>query len=106
MVVFSIQVLGKTFRLCYKFILRKQDLSKNSSHSKISYKLELLRVMTSIYEALTIKSVLECHKRRRGYLKIWYLYVLSTIQLLQVMERNTLQTTGRILILLKVLVHG
>ena len=40
--------------------------------------------MTSIYEALTIKSVLECQKRKRGYLKIWYLYVLSTIQLLQV----------------------
>ena len=40
--------------------------------------------MTSIYEALTIKSVLECRKRKRGYLKIWYLYVLSTIQLLQV----------------------
>ena len=47
------------------------------------------RVMTSIYEALTIKSVLECQKRKRGYLKIWYLYVLSTIQLLQVSEYNT-----------------
>ena len=40
--------------------------------------------MTCIYEALTIKSVLVCHKKRKGYLKIWYLYVLSTIQLLQV----------------------
>ena len=42
------------------------------------------RVMTSIFEALTIRSVRECQKRNKGYLQIWYLYVLSTIQLLQV----------------------
>ena len=42
------------------------------------------RVMTSIFEALTIRSVRECQKRNKGFLQIWYLYVLSTIQLLQV----------------------
>ena len=44
--------------------------------------------MTSIYEAITIRSVLKCHDTNRGYLKIWYLYVLSTVQLLQVVNAS------------------
>ena len=44
--------------------------------------------MTSIYEAVTIRSVLKCHDTNQGYLKIWYLYVLSTIQLLQVVNAS------------------
>ena len=44
--------------------------------------------MTSIYEAVTIRSVIQCHKRKRGYLRIWYLYALSTIQFLQVNMKN------------------
>jgi len=48
----------------------------------------LPRVMTSIYEAVTIRSVIQCHKRKRGYLRIWYLYALSTIQFLQVLNSS------------------
>ena len=44
--------------------------------------------MTSIYEAFTIKSVLKCHETNKGYLKIWYLYILSTVQLLQVVNAS------------------
>ena len=47
-----------------------------------------IRVMTSVYEAVTIRSVIQCHKRKRGYLRIWYLYALSTIQFLQVQLIN------------------
>ena len=44
--------------------------------------------MTSIYEALTIQSVLTCHDSNKGFLKIWYLYILSTVQLLQVVNAS------------------
>ena len=46
--------------------------------------LQKCRVVVSIYESFTIGAVLECHRKNKGYLKIWYLYVLSTIQFLQV----------------------
>eukprot|EP00092_Neocalanus_flemingeri_P018501 GFUD01020026.1.p1 GENE.GFUD01020026.1~~GFUD01020026.1.p1 ORF type:complete len:416 (-),score=82.55 GFUD01020026.1:407-1654(-) len=48
----------------------------------------LPRIMTSIYEGVTIRSVLKCHDTKQGYLKIWYLYILSTIQLLQVVNAS------------------
>ena len=48
--------------------------------------LQNCRVVVSIYESFTIGAVLEYHRKNKGYLKIWYLYVLSTIQLLQVIH--------------------
>ena len=44
--------------------------------------------MTSIYEGFTIQSVLKCHDTNQGYLKIWYLYILSIVQLLQVVNAS------------------
>ena len=44
--------------------------------------------MTSIYEAVTIHSVLKCHDANKGYMKIWYLYVQSTVQLLQLINAS------------------
>eukprot|EP00092_Neocalanus_flemingeri_P095536 GFUD01121553.1.p1 GENE.GFUD01121553.1~~GFUD01121553.1.p1 ORF type:complete len:347 (+),score=65.60 GFUD01121553.1:153-1193(+) len=46
------------------------------------------RIITSIYEGVTIRSVLKCHDTNQGYLKIWYLYILSIIQLLQVVNAS------------------
>ena len=45
-------------------------------------------MVVSIYESFTIGAVLECHRKNKGYLKIWYLYVLSTIQFLQVIHNT------------------
>ena len=46
------------------------------------------RIMTNIYEAFTINSVLRCHDNNKGYLKIWYLYILSLINLLMVVNAS------------------
>ena len=46
------------------------------------------RIMTNIYEAITINSVLKCHDNNKGYLKIWYLYILSLINLLMVVNAS------------------
>ena len=46
------------------------------------------RIMTNIYEAITINSVLRCHDNNKGYLKIWYLYILSLINLLMVVNAS------------------
>merc|ERR1712106_720264 len=46
------------------------------------------RILTSLYEAITIMSVLKCHETNQGYLKIWYLYILSTVQFLQVLNAS------------------
>ena len=44
--------------------------------------------MTNIYEAITINSVLRCHDNNKGFLKIWYLYILSLINLLMVVNAS------------------
>ena len=42
--------------------------------------------MTGIFEAVTIRSVLICQEKGDGYLKIWYLYLLNMVNLLQVWD--------------------
>ena len=42
------------------------------------------RVILSIYEAITIHSVLLCSKKRKGFYAIWYLYTQAMLQLVQV----------------------
>ena len=42
------------------------------------------RIMTSMFEAVTIGSVLACQGKGQGYLRIWYLYLLNGVNLLQV----------------------
>jgi len=46
------------------------------------------RIMTGIFEAVTISSVLICQEKNEGYLKIWYLYLLTVVNLLQVMNAS------------------
>ena len=41
------------------------------------------RVILSIYEAITIQYVLKCSQKRKGFYTIWYLYVQTTLQLVQ-----------------------
>jgi hypothetical protein len=44
----------------------------------------LPRVITSIYEAFTIKQVVVCGQKGLGYYQIWYLSAQAVAQVLQV----------------------
>ena len=44
------------------------------------------RIMAGIFEAVTINAVLNCQEKGRGYLEIWYLYLLTIVNLLQVIN--------------------
>ena len=73
-------------------ILRFNKFETGFKSANIFHKIEFLlvsRLLTSLYEAATIQSVVRCQSRGRGYLEIWYLYLLSVIQLLQVKYRNS-----------------
>jgi len=48
----------------------------------------LPRILISVIESATIKDVVNCAERGRGFLTIWYLYVQAALQLLQVMDSS------------------
>ena len=50
------------------------------------------RIMTGLFEAVTIGSVLACQGKGQGFLRIWYLYLLNVINLLQVGRKQNWKT--------------
>ena len=77
-----------------------QDMKERLNHQKLdaNHSLILLstilmfcmfhspRVIISIYEAVTIKSLLTCMERQKGFYTIWYLYIQRSLQFVQVIN--------------------
>ena len=48
----------------------------------------IIRLLTSVYEALTINQQLECEEKGKDYLPLWFLYSISTMNTLLVCYRQ------------------
>jgi len=51
--------------------------------------LHLPRVLASLYEALTIKTQLNCAKKDKDFLPLWFLYILAALNTLLVMNASS-----------------
>ena len=51
------------------------------------------RIVTGLLEAVTIGSVLACQEKGQGYLRIWHLYLLNGVNLLQVTPQSITKYT-------------
>ena len=49
------------------------------------------RLVTSIYEATNIHSILDCRDKRMDNTPLWFMYVTATVQLLMVISINSFQ---------------
>ena len=50
--------------------------------------MEQFRLVTSIYEAANIHSILDCRDKRMDNTPLWFMYVTATVQLLMVISLN------------------
>ncbi|XP_023344179.1 uncharacterized protein LOC111713535 [Eurytemora carolleeae] len=48
----------------------------------------LFRVLTSVYEAVNIQSILGCREKQKDLTPLWFLYISSVVQFLQVINAS------------------